>query len=113
MQCTHHHPTAHPLGRNRHHHHHTQQVLGSIFGALIYTSLIPALHIGSGEGSPGCFAPGNGVSAGGVFGWETMMTFLLVMTVYAAAVAKPGHGNTAPLAIGLSLYAAAISGGLW
>jgi aquaporin TIP len=39
-----------------------------------------------------------------------MMTFLLVMTVYAAAVAKPGHGNTAPLAIGLSLYAAAISG---
>ena len=38
------------------------------------------------------------------------MTFLLVMTVYASAVAKPGHGNTAPLAIGLSLYAAAISG---
>ena len=39
------------------------------------------------------------------------MTFLLVMTVYAAAVAKPGHGNTAPLAIGLSLYAAALTGG--
>jgi hypothetical protein len=38
------------------------------------------------------------------------MTFLLVMTVYAAAVAKPGHGNTAPLAIGLSLYAAALTG---
>lgn len=32
------------------------------------------------------------------------------MTVYAAAVAKPGHGNTAPLAIGLSLYAAALTG---
>jgi hypothetical protein len=32
------------------------------------------------------------------------------MTVYASAVIKPGHGNTAPLAIGLSLYAAAISG---
>ena len=39
-------------------------------------------------------------------------TFLLVMTVYAAAVAKPGHGNTAPLAIGLSLYAAALTGDL-
>ncbi|KAJ9506812.1 aquaporin [Haematococcus lacustris] len=87
------------------------QVLGSIFGALIYTSLIPALHVGSGAGSPGCFAPGPGTTKGGVFGWELMMTFLLVMTVYAAAVAKPGHGNTAPLAIGLSLYAAAISGG--
>jgi hypothetical protein len=40
------------------------------------------------------------------------MTFLLVATVYAAAVAKPGHGNTAPLAIGLSLYAAALTGEL-
>lgn len=87
------------------------QILGAIFGALIYTSLIPSLHIGSGAGSPGCFAPSNGTTTSGVFGWETMMTFLLVMTVYAAAVAKPGHGNTAPLAIGLSLYAAAISGG--
>lgn len=35
---------------------------------------------------------------------------MLVMTVYAAAVSKPGHGNTAPLAIGLSLYAAALTG---
>jgi aquaporin TIP len=44
-------------------------------------------------------------------GWEMMMTFLLVMTVYAAAVTKPGLGNMAPLAIGLSLYAAALTGG--
>jgi hypothetical protein len=41
---------------------------------------------------------------------DASRTFLLVMTVYAAAVAKPGHGNTAPLAIGLSLYAAALTG---
>ena len=41
---------------------------------------------------------------------QVFMTFLLVMTVYAAAVSKPGHGNTAPLAIGLSLYAAALTG---
>nr|ART66197.1 MIP1 [Chlamydomonas sp. ICE-L] len=87
------------------------QVLGSIFGALIYTALIPDLHIGGGAGSPGCFGPAPGVTHGHVFGWELMMTFLLVMTVYASAVATPGHGNTAPLAIGLSLYAAAISGG--
>ncbi|GLC34859.1 hypothetical protein PLESTM_000247600 [Pleodorina starrii] len=87
------------------------QILGAIFGALIYTALIPTLRLGAGAGSPGCFGPSAGVHAGDVFGWEMMMTFLLVMTVYAAAVAKPGHGNTAPLAIGLSLYAAAISGG--
>ncbi|KAG2486531.1 hypothetical protein HYH03_014832 [Edaphochlamys debaryana] len=87
------------------------QILGAIFGALIYTALIPALHLGAGAGSPGCFGPANNATLGDVWGWEVMMTFLLVMTVYAAAVAKPGHGNTAPLAIGLSLYAAAISGG--
>jgi glycerol uptake facilitator-like aquaporin len=86
------------------------QILGAIFGALIYTALIPTLHLGAGAGSPGCFGPSAGVTNSDVFGWEVMMTFLLVMTVYAAAVAKPGHGNTAPLAIGLSLYAAAISG---
>lgn len=87
------------------------QILGAIFGALLYASLIPNLSIGYGEGSPGCFGPSPGTTWGEVFGWEMMMTFLLVMTVYASAVAKPGHGNTAPLAIGLSLYAAAISGG--
>ncbi len=98
------------LARQTMYEHYCLQIRGAIFVALIYTSLIPALYIGSWPGSPGCFAPGNGTSLGGVFGWETMMTFLLVMTVYAAAVAKPGHGNAAPLAIGLSLYAAAISG---
>lgn len=87
------------------------QILGAIFGALIYAALIPRLTIGFGNSSPGCFGPSKGTTWGEVFGWETMMTFLLVMTVYASAVAKPGHGNTAPLAIGLSLYAAAISGG--
>ncbi len=56
------------------------QILGAIFGCLIYTSLIPTLHIGAGSGA-GCFGPSNGTTKGGVFGWETMMTFLLVMTV--------------------------------
>lgn len=87
------------------------QILGAIFGALIYAALIPQLHIGGGNSSPGCFGPAQGTNWSEVFGWETMMTFSLVMTVYASAVSKPGHGNTAPLAIGLSLYAAAISGG--
>lgn len=90
------------------------QILGSIFGSLIYAGLIPGLTIGAthytGEIAPGCFGPGVGVTHGELFWWEVFMTFLLVITVYAAAVAKPGHGNTAPLAIGLSLYAAALTG---
>lgn len=92
------------------------QILGSIFGSLIYAGLIPGLTIGAthytGEVAPGCFGPGPQVTNGELFWWEVFMTFLLVITVYAAAVAKPGHGNTAPLAIGLSLYAAALTGEL-
>ena len=64
------------------------QILGAIFGALIYAALIPQLHIGGGNNSPGCFGPAPGVNTAEVFGWETMMTFTLVMTVYASAVAK-------------------------
>lgn len=40
------------------------------------------------------------------------MTFTLVSVVYAAAVAKPGHGNCAPLAIGFTLFASAFVGAL-
>ena len=64
------------------------QILGAIFGALIYAALIPQLHIGGGDSSPGCFGPSSGTTWSEVFGWETMMTFFLVMTVYASAVAK-------------------------
>jgi hypothetical protein len=38
------------------------------------------------------------------------MTFTLVSVVYAAVVAKPGHGNCAPLAIGFTLFASAFVG---
>ena len=64
------------------------QILGAIFGALIYAALIPQLHIGGGDSSPGCFGPSSGTTWSEVFGWETMMTFFLVMTVYASAVAR-------------------------
>jgi aquaporin TIP len=64
-----------------------------------------------GVAAPGCFGPGPNVTKSEIFGWEVMMTFLLVLTVYASAVVKPGHGNTAPLAIGLALYASALTGG--
>lgn len=91
------------------------QILGAIFGAMIYAGLIPGLEIGQSSfqqaTAPGCFGPAPNVSTGELFCWEMIMTFLLVMTVYASAVAKPGHGNAAPLAIGLSLYAAALTGG--
>jgi hypothetical protein len=35
------------------------------------------------------------------------MTFVLISTVYACGVTKPGHGSLTPLAVGLSLVACA------
>ncbi len=42
---------------------------------------------------------------------QMIMTFTLVSVVYAVAVAKPGHGPCAPLAIGFTLFASAFVGG--
>ncbi len=44
------------------------------------------------------------------FAWEFIMTFLLVVTIYAVAVGEPSFGVVSPLAIGLSLFVAATTG---
>jgi hypothetical protein len=50
------------------------QILGSIFGSMIYAGLIPGLHIAStyktGTIAPGCFGPGPEVTNGELFWWE-------------------------------------------
>lgn len=50
------------------------QILGSIFGSLVYAGLIPGLRIGAtyltGEAAPGCFGPAEGVHNGELFWWE-------------------------------------------
>jgi glycerol uptake facilitator-like aquaporin len=37
--------------------------------------------------------------------WEAIMTFVLLCTVYACGVNKPGHGSLTPLAVGLVVIA--------
>lgn len=58
-----------------------------------------------------CFDLQTGINAllsnAQIFGWELLMTFVLISTVYACGVAKPGHGSLTPLAVGLSLWACA------
>ena len=44
------------------------------------------------------------------FGWEFVMTFLLVAVVYAVAIGKPSFTETGPLAVGFSLWASAFVG---
>lgn len=81
------------------------QVLGATTGSALHLLLIPGAH------HVGCFAPHVGVSLGQAAGWELIMTFMLVTTVYAVAVGEPSFGNMGPLAIGLAVYAAALAGG--
>ena len=74
--------------------------------------LIPSVTVGGGDSMPGCFTHEGGVTItkGQLFLWEMIMTFVLVSTVYAVAVTKPGHGNIGPLAVGFSLFASAFIG---
>lgn len=61
-------------------------------------------------------APTALFTAGMLFGWELILAFILVSTVYACAIGAPNFGNIAPLAVGVSLAldlmaGAAYSGG--
>ena len=90
------------------------QILGAISGAAVVKVLA------HGQTSVGCFAPPSGTPQTTVFGMETLATFLLVSTVLATAVDMSGAEGSrtrfnlvAPLAIGLSLWAAAQAVGPW
>lgn len=49
-------------------------------------------------------------AAGMLFGWETVMTFVLVSTVYAVAIGEPSFGVMGPFAVGLALFAMVFAG---
>ncbi|KAL4855858.1 putative aquaporin TIP3-2 [Chlorella vulgaris] len=89
------------------------QFLGGIIGVLFQVALIPEAHVRMGNEGPGCFTHlgGKFIKLDQLFGWELVMTFLLVSVVFAVAVTKPGHGNIGPLAVGYTLFASAFIGG--
>ena len=47
-----------------------------------------------------------------LFGWETVMTFVLVSVVYAVAIGEPSFGVMGPFAVGLALFAMVFAGKL-
>jgi hypothetical protein len=64
-----------PFAAHAHAHTHARaQILGAIFGSLIYAGLIPGLRVGAtyftGESAPGCFGPAPGVHNAELFWWE-------------------------------------------
>ncbi len=46
----------------------------------------------------------------GLLSWETLLTFLFIQVMYASIFIRPGHGDAAPLAAGLALFAALSTG---
>jgi aquaporin TIP len=99
------------------------QLCGGILGAACYWGLNVNEILG-GPSWAGCTLPCGGsglkvdssdpsfcqMNGGQVYGIEFIATFLLVFTVFGTAVdPKTGAGNFAPIAIGFSLYAAALS----
>lgn len=77
------------------------QFVGGIVGAALTRGLKPNMLPNT-----GCFGP-VGISHAKLFGMEFMATTLLIVTIYAVAVAQKGSGNIGPLIIGLSLVATA------
>jgi len=70
---------------------------GALVGALILKALVT-------EESLCTSKPSKGVSLGQVFGYELIITFVLVMTVFASCDSlRSGFGGSGPLAIGLSV----------
>jgi glycerol uptake facilitator-like aquaporin len=89
------------------------QIMADLFAIWCRQACImPGVHVGIGNSGPGCFTDTHipVISHGQLFGWEMVMTFTLVSVVYATAIAKPGHGSMAPLAIGFTLFASAFVG---
>jgi MIP family channel proteins len=79
------------------------QIVGSILGSLILVGLItPTVVIGNSQLPSGCFGKVD-IDGGQLFGWELIMTYVLVMTVYAVAIGEPSFGIAAPFAVGLAL----------
>lgn len=100
------------------------QLAGAFIGALIGAAAMPCSEYEAAAGTcgagswgtsnigPGCVPVGAAVAPlGSIFIWEFVGTFVLVATVLATAVAKPGAGEVAPLAIGLAVYVSVGSSG--
>jgi len=75
------------------------QSCGAMAGAGILKGLVGSSNSGL------CMAsPSDTVTLGQLFGFELIITFVLVLTVFAACDSnRPGIGGSGPLAIGLAV----------
>lgn len=91
----------------------TAQITGAILGSLLEAVLVPGLKVGHNAfRAPGCFFPGN-VNGIELFGWEFILTAILVYVAYASHFTSPGHRSLSPLALGLTVWVAGEAGGVY
>ena len=94
------------------------QMSGAIFGALWLVLLLPYASVrGDALSSQfGCFLQSPSLSDAQIFGWEAICTFAFILPIFSVVwytQSKSGYGNTGPLIVGLSLYAAASAASDW
>jgi glycerol uptake facilitator-like aquaporin len=98
------------------------QFSGAIFGALWIAALVPGLPIGavvaeSSDLAHGCFYPKtDGMTTFRIIGWEAVCTFCFILPIFSVVwytQNKSGYGNTGPIIVGMSLYAAASACAPW
>jgi len=76
------------------------QSLGAMVGAAILLALLP----GNSSNSTLCTPkPASGISLGQLFGYELIITFVLVLAVFASCDTNREMGGSGPLAIGLAI----------
>ncbi|EDO41124.1 predicted protein [Nematostella vectensis] len=77
-------------------------VIGQVGGGIAGSAMLYGLTPVDKRGTLGATVPNAGVSTGQAFGIEFLLTFLLVLTIFATTDAKRNHyGYEVPLAIGL------------
>lgn len=96
------------------------QFTGAMVGALWIAALLPELEVNAKVGGlsyHGCFSRANdSITLAQVVGWEAVCTFCFILPIFSVVwytQHKSGYGNTGPIIVGLSLYAAASAASQW
>lgn len=86
------------------------QFSGACLANLLLAGLLPNVSLGMGNGGPGCYHY-TGITGAQAFGWELVLTFVLVSAVYAVAVGEPNFGHLGPWVVGVAVWIAVLAGG--
>lgn len=85
------------------------QISGGIAGAALQLALVPDKN----AAGLGCFTAMHGTNRGAILGWESFLTYVLLITVHNVCLWRQSFAAMGPLVIGMALTACALTGGYW